>query len=593
MKIRPTQRPLAPANEAPATTAAPVTTPSVVNGAHESDGWIGAATREAGETKAARPGPAGTNALVTPLQLRLHEVAGAAKTAALLASALEPALFPSSVLESDAIKARRLEFVGAFHGAVVERGASPTSLVLRPKDDAGIVQDGQRYVERTNATSLLTTDPRTGQAREFIIPRGVRPYRNELDEPAHVLNKPTGYVSDVLLYERIGDVLVPLAPLLLSSPEHDFRFEDPRISVFIDDEGKRRILLSGTDYAPHTPNSSDPDVMNRYVELMLDDEGRPKPVAVDANGRPAFRDLSPAPRLKADGGYAFLDAKNAVVATNEDGHLVVRTRFRPQSDDPAFAAHPGVKPWGYGEQVFVFTSFDEMQSYDWSHALDDVLAGHAGRLAQVEGRVRPLQAKLIAIDDTFHELYPKNVLAPGKGKGFGPGTAPVRVRRVGDEVFLSEGKGAPERNIGVVPASLQKTFPLADGAVTHLTFDHEVRYCVDRRASDAGPVDAIKRVYSASIKQWDAQLTTLKRVYADVIQPLQRHQRTGSGILDLHHTYPMGRVILNGLVRVTAGECDAHTASYDFDVMQLLAEMADGGAREATGQVYRPSAPPV
>ena len=152
-----------------------------------------------------------------------------------------------------------------------------------------------------------------------------------------------------------------------------------------------------------------------------------------------------------------------------------------------------------------------------------------------------------------------------------------------------------------MPAALSAQFPVADGGVVHLTFDHEVRYCVDRRSSAAGSdvdnavndvnaVDAVKRVYTASIKLWDASLTTVKKVYADAIQPLAPHQRGGSGILDLHHTYPMGRVIIGDdkpVVRVTSGECDAHTASYDFDVMKLLTEMSDGGAREQSGQVYR------
>jgi hypothetical protein len=273
---------------------------------------------------------------------------------------------------------------------------------------------------------------------------------------------------------------------------------------------------------------------------------------------------------------------------------VVRTRFRPQADDPAFAAHKSVKPWAYGEQVFVFASFAQMQSYDWSHALDDVLAAQDGSVSQ-DARVKPLTAKLVAVDDTYRELYPREILTPGKGKGFGPGAPPVRVRREGDVVYLSEGKGAKEQKLGVIPEALRATFPVAAGDVVHVSFDHEVRYCDDKRASAAGDVVATKRVYSASIKLWDASLTTVKKVFADAIQPLALHQRSASGILDLHHTYPMGRVIVGddeaALLRVTSGECDAHTASYDVDVMALLGEMADGGAREQRGQVYRPVAP--
>jgi hypothetical protein len=519
-----------------------------------------------------------------PLQTQIKQRRAADKTRAdaLLRSTLEPALFASTVPETNAIVARRLDLEGAFHPAIVEPGSTPTSLRLSPRADAGYVFGGERYVELPNSTSVTTTDPKTGCAREFVLTRGVRPYTNEIDEAAHVFNAPKGYVSDVLLFERTEAGLAFRDTLLRSAPEKSFLFEDPRVSAFIDEDGRRRVLLSGTDYAPHAPGSSSPDVMNRYVELSLDERGAPLPVELDPETRrPAFRDLSPPPRRTSD-GFSFLDAKNAVVAMNEDGQLVVRTRFRPSPNDPAFSGS-AVKPWGYGEQVFVFSSFADMQAYDWSHALEDLLG------AASEDRVRPLAAKIVAVDDTLKELYPKELLAKGKGKGFGPGAPPVRVRRVGDEIFLSEGKGAREMKIGVVPRELRDRFPIADGGVSHLTFDHEVRYCVDRRASSQGDVDAVKRVYSASIKLWDRSLTKIEKIYADAVQPLDAHQRSGSGILDLHHTYPMGRVIAGDerpVVRVSSGECDAHTASYDFDVMALLVEMADGGARERSGQVY-------
>ncbi len=532
-----------------------------------------------------------------PLEANQHSTHGAlhaqlahfapfeTKTHALLRTTLDPARFASSVPETQSIVARRLDLVGTFHPATAERGATSTSLKLSPAADAGVVYGGERYIELPNSTSLTTTDPRTGQTREFVLTRGVRPYTNEIDEATHQLNAPRGYVSDVLLFERNkSGALEYVDTVLRSAPEQSFAFEDPRISAFIDERGARRILLSGTDYAPHAPGAVNPDVMNRYVELALDDTGKPMPVDVDAvTKRPAFKDLSPAPRKNGE-GFAFLDAKNAVVAVNDDGQLVVRTRFRPSANDPAFAGS-GVSPWGYGEQVFVFASFEQMQSYDWSHALADLLGtAGTGGTGGTDERVRPLLSKRVAVDDTMHELYPAASLAPGKGKGFGPGTAPVRVRRAGDDVFLSEGKGAPEVKIGTVSSVGSEGFPIKEGGVVHLTFDHEVRYCVDKRAD----VEAVKRVYSASIKLWDKSLTSIDKVFADAVQPLLPHQRGGSGILDLHHTYPMGRVIVDGLVRVSSGECDAHTASYDFDVMALLLEMANGGAREASGQVYRP-----
>ncbi len=521
---------------------------------------------------------------------------GSPSTRALLLSATSPTRFASSVPETKAIVARRVELRGAFHPAAVSAStSSPTALVLRPAADAGFVFGGQRYIELPNSTALTTTDPRSGRTRELVLTRGVRPYENEIDAERGVLNGPRDYVSDVLLFERQGEKLVYVDVVLRSAPEHGFLFEDPRISAFVDESGARRILLSGTDYSPHVAGATNKDVMNRYVELTLDGTGLPQPVAVDATTkRPSFRDLSPRPRA-SESGHAFVDAKNAVVAVNEDGHVVVRTRFRPSKDDPAFAAHPQVKPWGYGEQVFEFASFADLQRYDWGHALDHLVAATAGQLNANDPRPMPLHAACTAVDDTFHELYPKEVLAPGKGKGFGPGTPPVRVRRAGDELFLSEGKGASERSLGRVPTGLLEGLPIDDGGVVHLTFDHEIRYCVDHRLVDGKNVDAIKRVYSASIKLWDRTLTRLDKVYADVVQPLEDHQRGGSGILDLHHTYPMGRVIVEGaagpVVRVVSGESDAHTASCDFDVLKLLVEMARGGERERSGQVYAPSSP--
>lgn len=73
-------------------------------------------------------------------------------------------------------------------------------------------------------------------------------------------------------------------------------------------------------------------------------------------------------------------------------------------------------------------------------------------------------------------------------------------------------------------------------------------------------------------------------------KPIRPHQVGLSGILDLHHAaYHMGVMLLpeesdRCTVRVTAGEADAHTASYDWDLTKLFAELSSSERRES-GQV--------
>lgn len=439
--------------------------------------------------------------------------------------------------------------------------------------------DGTRYVEFPNSTSLATTDPTTGARREFLITRGIRAgYRNKITL-ATGAQDPSGYVSDLLLWETTDAGAPPryVSRLLESRPEASFLFEDPRVSVLYGKAGPR-FLLSGTDYSPHRAGSKDKDVMNRYVELALDASGTPKPVKVDRRGFPRFRDLSPPP------GVSAVDAKNAVVSHNERGQIVVRTRMRPDFKAKDVKALAGKTTWGYGEQVFVFEDERALRGYDWSHALTDLFKPGTGG-----DRVRPVSARVLLTDADLREAQDDPRVIGAKGKGMGPGTQPVRVRRAGDELFLAEAKGAPERRVGVIPKRHRAAFPVADGEVKYVAFDHEIRWFGDQRAAQT----YTKRHYSLSVKLFDDSLTHVDAYYADVVQPVRRYERGGaSGILDLHHVYPMGRTIAERggkpVVRVVGGASDAHTPLYEFDVMKLLAEMSTTSPRRQTGQVYVP-----
>ena len=481
--------------------------------------------------------------------------------------------------ESRSFQRRGVLLRGRYKPTLTAEDGTHASFGARGKP---LVLDGTSYIEFPNSTSLATTDPRTGARREFLITRGIRAgYQNRITL-ASGEQEPKGYTSDLLLWETSDPAAPPryVRRLLTSRPENDFLFEDPRVSVLYT-KGRPRFLLSGTDYSPHRPGSSDKDVMNRYVELGLDATGAPRAVKVDRRGFPRFRDLSPPP------GKSAVDAKNAVVSHNELGQIVVRTRMRPDFKAADVKQLAGGKSWAYGEQVFVFQDEAALRAYDWSHALEDLF--QPGTAA---GRVRPVSARVLVTDAQLHEAQDDPRVLAAKGKGMGPGTQPVRVRRQGDELWVSEAHGAPEHRAGVIPRRQRAGYPLADGEVKYVAFDHEIRWFGDHR-DDA---TFTKRHYSMSVKLFDASLTRIDGYYADVVQPTRRYERGGgSGILDLHHVYPMGRTLgARGgktVVRVTGGASDAHTPLYEFDLVKLLGEMGAGSPRRASGQVYVPAAP--
>lgn len=439
---------------------------------------------------------------------------------------------------------------------------------------AGRLYEGTRYVEFPNSTAMTTVDSTSGRKREFILTRGVKPYEARIDVTTGVIS-PTGYVSDVLLFERVGGRYVFRSRVLASAESKLFFFEDPRVSV-VYENGRPRYFLSGTDYSPHVAGSKDPDVMNRFVELKIDEKGLPQKVQVDpATGKPDFMDLSPAPRM-VDGHMLFVDAKNATIAQNDHGQIVVRTRLRPDFKHPYVQRLARGDKWDYAEQVFVFENWNHFRSYDWSDALVDVF-NRRGTEATSSARA-PLIAKTIIRDTDLKENLrsndPKVRIASEKPKGLGPGTRPVRLERRGNEILVADGAGAEAVSIGQIPQPLVASFPVKDGQSVFVTFDHEIRYVYQT----VGNAKLRRRHYSASIKIFDDSLANMIGYLPDVIQTVTPAERgLNSGILDLQHVYPMGWVIAQGktgkpVVRVYAGASDAHTTVYDFNMIRLLAE---------------------
>lgn len=438
----------------------------------------------------------------------------------------------------------------------------------------GVLLEGTRYVEFPNSTALTTTDPRSGEKREFILTRGVKPYEAQM----HVANgviSPANYVSDVLLFERVNGTYVFRTRVLASAESKGFFFEDPRVSV-VYENGQPHYFLSGTDYSSHVAGSKEPDVMNRFVELKIDADGVPRKVDVDSqSGKPDFMDLSPAPRF-IDGKMLFVDAKNATIAQNDLGQIVVRTRLRPDFKHPFVKRIANGDRWEYAEQVFAFENWAHFRSYDWNDALVDIF-GRRGEIPTSSARA-PLVAKTIIrntdLKENLQSNDPRIRIASEKPKGLGPGTRPVRLVRTGDELFASEGYGAELVSLGKIPAELLSTFPVRDGRAIYATFDHEIRYIYQK----VGDANLRRRHYSASIKLFDETLTNMIGYLPDVIQTVTPAERgLNSGILDLQHVYPMGWVLAKSskgkqIVRVYAGASDAHTTIYDFNMIRLLTE---------------------
>ena len=261
-----------------------------------------------------------------------------------------------------------------------------------------LVYGGVSYLEFPNSTALSTTNS-AGKTREFILTRGVKPYLTKINE-ANGAIQPKGYVSDVLLFERVAGKSVFRSRILASVEAKNFFFEDPRISVIFQG-GHPHYLLSGTDYSPHVEGSANLDVMNRYVELNVNDDGLPMNVVVNSEtGKPDFRNMSPEP-FKTTQGYTYVDAKNGTIAVNELGQIVVRTRLRPDFDSSFIKSLAGAQRWKYGEQIFVFSDWTHFQSYNWNDALIDLFRKR-GQFPTSSSEA-PLEAKTILRDSELKE----------------------------------------------------------------------------------------------------------------------------------------------------------------------------------------------
>jgi hypothetical protein len=478
-------------------------------------------------------------------------------------------IFRSRVPESEAFAAR-VELLGSIRPGRVTYLDGGKAAIVEPADADFKVYGGRTYYETPNSTSVAIGD------REFVITRGIRPYKNRIQPGAGVFNKPEGYVSDLLLFERGADGKLEFVHRLLDSkPEKGFLFEDPRISIVGD-----RIFLSGTVVKRHVPGDRNMYIRNGVVELSLID-GVPQPV------KPKFAWLSPAPALGAEGPVDF-DAKNAVIAQRDDGKIVVRTRFRPNFErEPVVQKYrekygDRVPSWAYGVQTFVFDDLEHLARYDWKNALDLVLASALGVEPISRRKNDPVSAKLVMTERSLQDFYDASLYVKNKPLGFGPGTRPLRLERQGDRLLVSDGPGAKQFDAGRIGDVI------ADGEVLYLSFDHKLRYLSEPETG------AMKRVYSGAITLWEKDLETPRLLYDDVVQPIRPHQVGLSGILDLHHAaYNMGVMLLprgeEGVtVRVTAGEADAHTVSYDWDLAKIIGEMASP-ERRASGQVYQPN----
>jgi hypothetical protein len=498
------------------------------------------------------------------------------------------ALLPMQILniqldsssESHAFSRAGVALEGRFDPKFVSRDGHTLSYEPSGKP---VLLAGVEYIEFPNSTAMTTTSARGGR-REFILTRGVKPYLARINEESGAID-PKGYISDVLLFERVRDQYVFRSRLLASNEQKRFFFEDPRISVLYFD-GQAHYFLSGTDYSSHVIGSSNLDVMNRYVELLIDENGLPIAPSVNAKtGKPEFKDLSPAPK-KTVQGYSFVDAKNGTIAQNELGQIVVRTRMRPDFADNRvhYLLHRSSfkAGWKYAEQIFVFSDWAQFQKYDWNNALDDLFEAHntakSDTASRSHGRVRPVEVSTILTDRDLKEHLSshehKILVAAEKGKGLGPGTRPLRIRREGVAIYISDAPGAPELWAGQIPKERANHFIIDNQKTIYITFDHEIRYL----NQVVNGHSLYRRHYSASLKLFDASLTKLIGYRADIIQPVTALERgQHSGILDLQHVYPMGWTIqplVAGVakVRVYAGASDAHTTVYDFDILKLLLE---------------------
>jgi len=492
--------------------------------------------------------------------------------------------------ESRAFQRLPLTLTGNFKPIFDSISEDGSKVVLRP-GSAPKLLDGIGYIEYPNSSLYFGKNPKTGQPRLFMFPRGIREYKTNFDLNTGAVSQ-DGYASDVLLYElKTSDASLKLGGepqfihrLLESKPKQKIIFEDPRISRVLDDQGRERVLLSGTDYSSHISGSTDPDVMNRYVEIQFDAEGTPLSVPLNEDGRPAYRNLSPPP-FKIGNQWITVDAKNATVSRNEFNEVVVRVRLRPDFSIPYIQELAGSRSWKYGEQSFIFKNYEAFENYDWSNALFDLFEKESPNSRTGS---RPVKVAILLEDQNLVEQFHDPTVLKEKGKGLGPGTAEVRIRREGLKIWVSHYKGAPEYLSRPLTEEESAGFPLKDGDVKYINFGHEIRYFKDK----VGSSEFVNRSYTSSFRLSNSRLTEIELYYADAIQPTTSEERgEGSGVTLLQHVYPMSAVVLpSGEILTMGGGADAHSPGYLISMTDTLVEMSEGSLRRTSGQVYKPRA---
>ncbi|MBI3298253.1 MAG: hypothetical protein HYZ75_08825 [Elusimicrobia bacterium] len=392
---------------------------------------------------------------------------------------------------------------------------------LRPQ---GYVFGGRRYVDLMNPAAV-----RLG-GRDFIWVRAVRAgYGTRVGPHGEVST--SDYFSDTLLFElrpRRAPRFIERA--LESTPER--LLEDPRLSRLKTRGRGERLYLGVTDHSPHGA-MSEKSSRNAFIPVVVDKDGVPR-LARDEGGAPKLIALSPLPVQGPDGAFSIVDAKNGILVADNAGRARMLARHRYAVGDPRLPA--GFKPADYAEQSFPLSRSELETGPDWG--------------------------KLMA------ELDANETLRAETGKGLGPGAPPVRLRRRGNILYVSEGYGRPWVRAGRLPKAASSV--LKEGETAFLSFDHAIRLLTVGGKR--------KRVYTVAVKLRDASLKRVLATYADAVQPLRPYETENPGIPDLWHVYPTGRMInADGTVDTFEGAADSNVVRRRWDLARLLSE--DGWAR--------------
>ena len=410
---------------------------------------------------------------------------------------------------------------------------------------------GRRYIDLMNPTALRLASS-DGRGRVFIWVRAVRAgYKTQVAEDGSI--RVQDYLSDTLLFELKDGKPAFIERALESEPEKNILLEDARVSSYRVKgrdpktgrfRAEQQMLLGMTVHARHGGMAA-PSSRNGFARLFFDAGGVPR-IERDADFRPVIALLSPEPFVR-DGPKdhsAVVDAKNGLIMTNAKGELRLHSRHRYQAEDPRLP--DGFTPAPYAEQSFPLPAGFPASQPDWPALMS--------RLAEHE----------TLRSDRLEEHYAAAKGDPGALKGLGPGAQPVRIRRRGGRLFVSEGWGFPWVEAGALPRPARAH--LKNGRSYFLGFDHEIRTL--RMGGKT------KRVYTLSVKLWDPSLDKVLAYGADLVQPSRPWETENPGIPDLWHVYPTGRVLnQDGTVDTWEGAADANVVRRRWSLPTLLAEL--------------------